>query len=265
MEIGDEDLGPAKLADQVGRDQVAEPVVVLGVVGREHPQPVADGDARSDDEERVGEPAILGVGDLVQGVPGDKHGHDDRLARAGRHLHRDAIETRVRCCVDLPEPGFDPVVADLLGGLGQEDERLQGFNLAEEELVLAVRVGPVLQELAGDLSDASVFPFAPQLDPLPDAVDVVVGLDAVLGPFRVKLELLALLLGWRDRHEVGTGPAGLDDLVSDSLVGEPPMAVGLAKGRVEDRVFDDRIRHGRLRHFLDRRSSSQTSRAESMI
>jgi hypothetical protein len=23
-------------------------------------------------------------------VPGDEHGHDDRLARAGRHLHRDA-------------------------------------------------------------------------------------------------------------------------------------------------------------------------------
>ena len=120
VEVGDEDLGPAELPDQVGRDQVAEPVVVLGVVGPEHPQPVADGDARSDDEERVGEPAILRVGDLVQGVPGDEHGHDDRLARAGRHLHRDAIEPRVRCCVGLPEPGLDPVVADLLGGFGQD-------------------------------------------------------------------------------------------------------------------------------------------------
>ena len=109
-----------------------------------------------------------------------------------------------------------------------KDERLQGFDLAEEELVLAVGVAPVLQELAGNLGDASVFPIPPQLDPLPDAVDVVVGLDAVLGPLRVKLELLALLLGRRDRHEVGTGPAGLDDLVGDSLVGEPPMPVGFA-------------------------------------
>src|SRR5208283_6221636 len=100
-------------------------------------------------------------------------------ARACGHLHRDATETWVRCCVDLSEPGFDPVVADLLGGLGQEDERLQGFNLAEEKLVLPVRGGPVLQELASDLGDASVFPFPPKLDPLPDAVDVVVGLDAV--------------------------------------------------------------------------------------
>jgi hypothetical protein len=146
----------------------------------------------------------------------------------------------------------------------REDERLQGFNLAEEELVLPVRAGPVLQELASNLGDASVSPFPPKLDPLPDAVDVVVGLDAVLGPLRVKLELLALLLGRRDRHEVGTGAAGLDDLVRDALVGEPPMPVGFAKGRVEDRVFDDRIRHGRLRHFLDRRSSSQTIGAESM-
>ncbi len=82
MEVGDEDLGPAKLPDQVGRDQVAEPVVVLGVVGPEDPQSVADGDSRRDDEERIGEPAILRVGDLVQSVPGDEHGHDDRLARS---------------------------------------------------------------------------------------------------------------------------------------------------------------------------------------
>src|SRR5271157_5864996 len=105
-------------------------------------------------------------------------------------FHRDAIETRVRSLVGLAKPVLDPVIADLLGGLCQEDERLQGFNLAEEELVLPVGIGPVLQELAGNLGDASVFPFPPKLDPLPDAVDVVVGFDAVLGPLRVKLELL---------------------------------------------------------------------------
>ncbi len=33
------------------------------------------------------------------------------------------------------------------------------------------------------------------LDPFPNAVDLVVDLDAVLGPLRVELELLALLLG----------------------------------------------------------------------
>ena len=49
VEVGDEDLRPAELPDQVGRDEVAEPVVVLGVVGQEHPKPVADRDARGDD------------------------------------------------------------------------------------------------------------------------------------------------------------------------------------------------------------------------
>ena len=120
---------------------------------------------------------------------------------------------------------------------------LQGFDLAEEELVLPVGVGPVLQELAGDLSDSLIFPFPPVLDPFPDAVDLVVRLDAVLGPFRVKLELLALLLGRRDRDEVGTRPASLDDLVGDPLVGEPQMPVGFPEGRVEDRVLDDGVGH----------------------
>ena len=265
VEVGDEDLRPAELPDQVGGNEVAEPVVVLGVVGIEYPKPVADRDPRGDDEEGVGEPAVLRVGDLVQSVPGDEHGHDDRLARAGRHLHRDAGEPWVRSLVGLSKPVGDPVVADLLGGFGQVDERLQGFDLAEEELVLPVGVGPVLQELASDLGDSLVSPFPPVLDPFPDAVDLVVGLDAILGPLRVKLELLALLLGRRNRHEVSTLAPALDDLVGDSLVGEPPMAIGFAIGRVEDRVLDDGIRHGTLRHFLDRRSSSQTSRAESMI
>ena len=145
--------------------------------------------------------------------------------------------------VGVAEPVLDPVVADLLGGLGQIDERFQGLDLAEEELVLPVGVGPVLQELARDLGNALIFPFPPVLDPFPDAVDLVVGLDAVLCPLRVKLELLALLLGRRDRDEVGTRPARLDDLVGDPLVGEPPMPVGFPKGRVEDRVLDDGVGH----------------------
>ena len=156
---------------------------------------------------------------------------------------RDASEPRVRSVVGFSEPVLDPVVADLLGGFGQIDEGLQGFDLAEEELVLPVGVGPVLQELAGDLSDSLVSPFPPVLDLFPDAVDLVVRLDAVLGPFRVELELLALLLGRGDRDEVGTGPAGLDDLVGDPLVGEPEMPVGFAEGRVEDRVLDDGVGH----------------------
>jgi hypothetical protein len=246
MEIGDQDLGPAELPEQVGRNEVAQPVVVLGVVGPEHPQPVADRDPGGDHEERVGEPAVLRVGDLVQGVPGDQHGHDDRLARSGRHLHRDAVEPRVGRVVGVAEPVLDPGVADLPSGLAQVDERFQGLDLAEEELVLPVGVGPVLQELPRDLGNPLVFPFPPVLDPFPDAVDLVIRLDAVLRPFRVKLELLALLPGCGDRDEVRTRAPGLHDLVGDPLVAEPEVPGRFAVGRVQDRVLDQGIRHAAL-------------------
>lgn len=51
---------------EVGRDEVAKPVVVLGVVGQEDAEPVADGDPRGDDQERIGEPGILGIRELVE-------------------------------------------------------------------------------------------------------------------------------------------------------------------------------------------------------
>ncbi len=62
----------------------------------------------------------------------------------GRHLRRDASEPRIRSVVGLSEPVVNPVVADLPGGFGQIDERLQGFDLAEEELVLPVGVAPMV-------------------------------------------------------------------------------------------------------------------------
>ena len=47
-------------------------------------------------EERVGEPVIPRDRRLVQHLPRDQHRHDDRLAPAGGHLQRDAVESRVR-------------------------------------------------------------------------------------------------------------------------------------------------------------------------
>ena len=54
----------------------------------------------------------------------------------------------------------EPEVA--IGGLFAH-QRFEGLDLAEEQLVLAVRVGPVLQEFAGDLCDALVIAFAQSL------------------------------------------------------------------------------------------------------
>ena len=65
-----------------GGKNVPLPVVVLRVVGQKHAQTVTDGDAGGDDQEGVGETGILGVGQFVEGVPGDEHGHDHGLAAA---------------------------------------------------------------------------------------------------------------------------------------------------------------------------------------
>ena len=46
MIVGQDDLGAVVIARQVGRQQFAMPVVPLRIVGQQHAQSVADGDAR---------------------------------------------------------------------------------------------------------------------------------------------------------------------------------------------------------------------------
>ena len=148
VEVGDEDLRLAKLFLSCGRDDVALAVVVLRVVGQQHAQPVADGDAGRDDEERVGEAGVLRVGELVERLPGDEHGHDDGLARAGRHLECSAGQARVRGVVRFAERVLNPGVAEFFGNLGDIDGGFEGLDLAEEELLLAARIGPVVEQSA---------------------------------------------------------------------------------------------------------------------
>src|SRR5439155_26632800 len=79
-------------------------LVVVVRVGREQDaEAVADGDAGRDDEEGVGEPLVVRVAALVEHLPGDEHGHHDRLAAAGRHLARDAEQVGPRLLRLLPE------------------------------------------------------------------------------------------------------------------------------------------------------------------
>jgi hypothetical protein len=52
-------------------DEVELAIDGLGVVGKQDAEAVADGDAGSDDEEAVGEAAVVGVGEAVEGLPGD--------------------------------------------------------------------------------------------------------------------------------------------------------------------------------------------------
>ena len=93
MEVGDDELGLVQFLRQVRRNQVHLGVVVVGIIGQQHAQAVADGDARRDNQKRIGETRILGVGQLVQRLPGDQHGHDEGLAGAGGHLEGNAEQT----------------------------------------------------------------------------------------------------------------------------------------------------------------------------
>ena len=139
---------------------------------------------------------------------------------------------------------LDPGVAVLPGDLGDVDGGFERFDLAEEELLLAVGIGPVVEQARGRRRDADVAALAPERDAATDVVDELVLFDAVLGPLGVEQQLLGpLLLRLGDGDEIRTGPAAVDDLVGDALVGEPEMARRLVERRVDDRVLDDDLTH----------------------
>ena len=58
--VGDDDLGALQIAQHVARNQLAAGVVAVRVVGLEHAQAVADGQAGCDDQETARERLLLG-------------------------------------------------------------------------------------------------------------------------------------------------------------------------------------------------------------
>src|ERR1035441_3026911 len=206
VEIGDETLGFAKVGELVGGNDVELAIIIVRVVGKEDAQAVADGDAGGNDEEGVGEFRALRIGQLVEGLPSDEHGHDDVLAAAGGHLAGDAIQEGVGVFVGAANLVFDPGVALALRHLGEVDEGFEGFDLAEEQFLVAIGAGPILKKLgggAGDAGKALIAEIAPLLHPSADLVDEFVLLNAILGPLGFKIELiLALLLGLGNGDEI---------------------------------------------------------------
>jgi hypothetical protein len=71
------------------------------------------------------------VGHLVEGLPGDEHGHDHGLAAARGHFRGDAEQAGVGVLVGLANLVLDPVVAVLPSDLSDIDERLERLDLAE--------------------------------------------------------------------------------------------------------------------------------------
>jgi hypothetical protein len=151
------------------------------VLGTQHPQSIADGQAWSHDQEPLGEAGILGTGHLIQRLPGDEHRHHHGLAGTGGHLQRDPVQPGVVLLVLQIEPVADPDIPRLLRGLGQVDGRLSGLQLAEKHRVVSLGVGPVLQQPPRYRGHIGTAQLPPARNPRPDVVDELVLLDLIRG------------------------------------------------------------------------------------
>ena len=78
-----------------------------------------------------------------------------------------------------------------------------------------------------------------------DLVDELVLFYPILGPLSIEFELFTLLLGSGDWDEIARQAAGCYDFVGDAFFIEVEVAGRLLVRRVQDRVFDHHLCHGR--------------------
>ena len=186
MVVGYQDFRFAQLGHLIRGQNIPLAVVVVGIVGEQDTKAVADSNAGCDNEERIGEAVILGVSELVECVPGDDHSHDYGLAAASGHLEGSAEQAGIGVFVRLSDLVVNPVVASTTSDFRDVYCRFERLDLAEEELALAVGLGPILQQPAGSLGNVLVAALTPAADTFADAVDEGVLFDAVLGPLGVE-------------------------------------------------------------------------------
>lgn len=245
MKIGDDDFCLSKFLKLLSGYNIPHAVVVPRIVRKQHAEPVADRNARGDNQEGIGESSILRVGALIQGVPGDEHGHDHGFAGAGRHLEGGTRQAGIRGAIRIPKRVFDPAVAVLLCCLGEVNGCFERLILAEEDLLFAGGIGPVCNQAGGGRRHAGISAFAPHADPSPNFIHKLILFYPVLRPLRIKTKLKAsLLLRSGDGHEIGAGPALLDNLIGNAVVVKAEMPLGFIEGRIENRVFYDDLGHG---------------------
>ncbi len=113
----------------------------------------------------------------IDRLPGDDHGHDGRLARAGGQLEREAQQFRIGFAIDgtqMIEKAL-AVFPDFGCDFSEPDNRFDRFDLAEERSYSRKVVrAPVLQQAAGFWRDAPLvgaFQLAPPIDLYPQFVD----------------------------------------------------------------------------------------------
>ena len=175
--VGQHDLGPVDVGEHVAGDQLAALVVAVRVIGHQHAQPVANGDAGGDDQEAAREGLAVRMADGIDRLPGDQHRHDGRLAGAGGELQRKPQQFGVGllvCPLDVI-PELLAALAEFRCDLGQPDRCLDGLDLTEERTnALKGMVPPVLEEagrLGRDLPVVRVGELAPTLHVGTDFVD----------------------------------------------------------------------------------------------
>jgi hypothetical protein len=148
VEVGDDDLGTLEIGQHVAGHQLAALVVAVRVVGLEHSETIANGQAGRNNKEATGKPATLGSPRRVDGLPSDDHGHHGGLPGAGSQLQRQAHELRVRVSVSVGNVVKERLarLPRLRGDLRQPDYGLQRLHLAEEgPNVTELMMPPVLK------------------------------------------------------------------------------------------------------------------------
>lgn len=129
----------------------------------------------------MGEFPARGVADGVDGLPGDQHGHDGRLARAGGQFQRQALKLRVGVVVGVVV-GAAEMLQKSSSGLPcvrchfrQPDDSFHRLHLAEERPdAVEKMVAPVLKKpcrFRGDLPVVRIGQGPPTVDMLAQFVD----------------------------------------------------------------------------------------------
>jgi hypothetical protein len=132
--------------------QLAAGVVTVRVIGLEHAQAIADGQAGGDDQEPARKFLTIGPAHGIDGVPGNQHGHNSGLASAGGQFQRQPHELRVGIVVGIGQVFQERFsgISSVGGDLGEPDDGFNRLHLAEEWPDVAERVmPPMLQQTSG--------------------------------------------------------------------------------------------------------------------
>ena len=114
----------------------------------------------------------------VDGLPSDNHGHEGRLAGAGREFQRDARELEVCCGIRVVDPLEDALVSGTLvrRHFHQPNQRFDGFSLTEKRTnATKLVVAPVLEQPRRFGCDSPICRIrtpSPVVDVLADSVDI---------------------------------------------------------------------------------------------